>query len=154
MTYGTLRRLANALAALIPLVLRRLGQAAGAGRTHEGVRARALRGLMAFIAAAVRCPSLAAERRRVVLARRVGQAFRFGFRHFFTTYLDRIRQDRAWATRRRSHLPRLERSGGRRGHFALLIARRREETDLRLVAGFARPTDVDFFICARTRPAL
>ena len=68
--------------------------------------------------------------------------------------LDRIRQDRAWATRRRSHLPRLERSGGRRGHFALLIARRREETDLRLVAGFARPTDVDFFICARTRPAL
>ena len=41
-----------------------------------------------FLAAAVRCPSLAAERRRVVLARRVGQAFRFGFRHFFY-YLSR-----------------------------------------------------------------
>ena len=42
------RRLALALAALIPLVSRRVDQAAGAGRTHEGVRARALRGLMAF----------------------------------------------------------------------------------------------------------
>ena len=154
MTYGTLRRLANALAALIPLVLRRLGQAAGAGRTHEGVRARALRGLMAFIAAAVRCPSLAAEQRRAVLGTTHWPSVSLLALAIFTTYLDRIRQDRAWATRRRSHLPRLERSGGRRGHFALLIARRREETDLRLVAGFARPMDVDFFICARTRPAL
>ena len=38
-----------------------------------------------FLAAAVRCPSLAAERRRAVLARRVGQAFRFGFRHYYST---------------------------------------------------------------------
>jgi len=55
------RRLALALAALIPLVSRRLGQAAGAGRTHEGLRARALRALMALLAAAVCCPLLAAK---------------------------------------------------------------------------------------------
>ena len=90
-----------------------------------------------------------------MLARRVGQAFRFGFRHFFTTYLDRIRQDRAWATRRRSLLRRLERSEGRKGLApAVQIARWREETDLASTMATLPDRRARLFGCARTRPAL
>ena len=110
------RRRALALAALIPLVLRRLGQAAGAGRTHEGVRARALRDLMAFFSSGrslpvARCGVNGAPCR----ARRVGRAFAR------LCYSRPVRPDRRSGSSRRWPLPpRRERSEGCRGQLPSL----------------------------------
>ena len=66
-----------------------------------------------------------------------------------------IRLDRAWATRRRSLLRRLERSEGRKGLApAVQIARWREETDLASTMATLPDRRARLFGCARTRPAL